>query len=308
VADPETSAAPAGSERAGRAADPRTTVVVLTHNRAAELERTLARLRDLPEKPRIIVVDNGSRDDTAARVRGRFPDVALLRNTVNLGAAGRNRGVEAVRSPYVAFCDDDTWWEPGALRTAADLLDAYPRLGALAARVLVGDKAALDPACARMAASPLDSRGLPGPALIAFMAGAVVMRVQAFRAVGGYEPRLFIGAEEMLFALDMAVLGWSMAYAPEVVTHHHPSPARDPVPRRIVLARNRMWIAWMRLPLASALQETRAALREAREHGVAAAVLRAALEGLPWALSRRRVLPPGVDAMHRRVFGAAAAR
>ena len=48
-----------------------------------------------------------------------------------------------------------------------------------------------------MAASPLDARGLPGPALIGFMAGAVVMRTAAYREVGGYEPRLFHTADEI---------------------------------------------------------------------------------------------------------------
>lgn len=45
--------------------DPRTTVVVITHNRRPELLRTLASLRALPEAPGVIVTDNGSQDGTA---------------------------------------------------------------------------------------------------------------------------------------------------------------------------------------------------------------------------------------------------
>jgi GT2 family glycosyltransferase len=289
----------------GRRREARVSVVVLTHDRADELERTLERLSALAERPPIVVVDNASRDDTAQRVATRFPEVTLVRSDANLGAAGRNLGVERVSTPYVAFCDDDTWWACGALARAAELLDAHPRVAVLSARVLVGDAQALDPACARMADSPLDSSGLPGPALIAFMAGAAVMRVDAFSAVGGYEPRLFIGAEEGLMALDLAVQGWRMAYASDVVTHHHPSAARDPVARRIDCGRNRLWTACLRLPLASAWHEAREVWREARREHIAHAVLRAALAGLPWALARRRVLPPAVEAMRARVFGPA---
>src|SRR5438270_886232 len=83
---------------------------------------------------------------------------------------------------------------PGALERAADLLDAHPQIGAIAARVLVGADQHTDPACERMARSPIDSAGLPGPSLIAFMAGAVVMRQRAFCEAGGYEPRFFLGA------------------------------------------------------------------------------------------------------------------
>lgn len=283
--------------------DSRVSVVVLTYNRADELERSLRRLQALPERPRLIVVDNGSHDDTAERVQRLFSDVTLVRCVVNTGAAGRNLGVERVRTPYVAFCDDDTWWEPGALARAADLFDAHPNIGVISGRVLVGDEDRLDPACERMAASPLDSAYLPGPALIAFMAGAVVMRVSAYLEVGGYEPRLFLGAEEQLMALDLAVRHWQMIYACDVVTHHHPSAARDPIARGVVLTRNRLWIAWMRLPLASAARETAQVLREARAMDLLWPALLRALAGLPWVIARRKVVSPRVHRMHARVFG-----
>jgi hypothetical protein len=178
------------------ASDPRVSVVVLTHNRPQELARTLRQLEQLPEQPPVIVVDNGSRTGTVAQVLAAHPRARLVRCEDNRGAAGRNAGVAQVRTPYVAFCDDDTWWAPGALARGADLLDAHPSIGALSARVLVGEAQRLDPTCEAMARSPLDSRGLPGPALISFMAGAAVMRAAAYREVGGYEPRLFLGAEE----------------------------------------------------------------------------------------------------------------
>jgi hypothetical protein len=46
--------------------DPRLAVVMITHNRRAEVLRSLAHLSELPERPRIVVVDNGSTDGTAA--------------------------------------------------------------------------------------------------------------------------------------------------------------------------------------------------------------------------------------------------
>lgn len=277
-------------------------VVVLTHQRRDELAQTLRRLATLPEQPPLIVVDNGSSDGTAALVGREFPQAELLQLPRNIGAAARNLGVARVRTPYVAFCDDDTWWAPGSLAQAARLFDAYPRLGALSARVLVGPAQQTDPACERMAASPLDSQGLPGPRLIAFMAGAVVMRLAAFRAAGGYEPRLFLGAEEALLALDLAAAGWDMAYADQLLLQHNPSAARDPGRRRLWLARNRLWIAWLRLPADDAMQQTRLVLAEARAAGMAGPVLRAAIAGLPWLLRVRRPLPPDVLAMWRRIF------
>jgi GT2 family glycosyltransferase len=283
--------------------DRRISVVVLTHDRPAELERTLARLHALPEQPPLIVVDNASAPGSVDAVLRSFPTVERVRCERNLGAAGRNAGVARVRTPCVAFCDDDTWWAPGALRRAADLLDAHPALAAVSARVLVEPSQRTDPTCEHMARSPLGGAGLPGPALIAFMAGAVAMRTAAWREAGGYESKLFLGAEELLLGLDLATRGWRMVYAADVVTHHQPSPAgRDSRGRRVALARNRLWIAWMRLPASTAWHETRRLLHQAAADGMRGTVLCQALAGLPWALARRRAVPPQVDAMFRAVY------
>ena len=272
----------------------RVSVVVLTHNRVDELARSLHALQALPERPPLIVVDNASEDGTRERLAAEFPGVEVVRCQRNVGASGRNHGVARVRTPYVAFCDDDTWWEPGALRRAAEVLDMHPRVGAIAARVLVGPEESTDPTCDSMAQSPMDASGLPGPALIGFMAGAVVMRVAAFHDAGGYEPRFFIGGEEALLGLDLAVRGWRMVYIDDVVTHHHPSRARDPGLRRALHTRNLLWLAWLRLPLRAAVDETRRLLRADGASLAPGAPLRLALLGLPWVLRRRRVLPRAV--------------
>jgi GT2 family glycosyltransferase len=156
--------------------DTRITVVVITRNRRAELGRTLNKLAELPEHPAIIVVDNGSDDGTAAHVRWEHPDVQLIAARDNLGAVGRNLALRRITTPYVAFCDDDTWWEPGSLTLAADL-DAHPDVASVTARIVVEPDGTDDPITPELAGSPLPGRrGLPGPALLSIMAGASVLR------------------------------------------------------------------------------------------------------------------------------------
>jgi GT2 family glycosyltransferase len=267
------------------------TLVILTHNRAGELARTLERAEALPEKPPLIVVDNASRDGTAAMVAARFPRATLIGLEANIGAAARNAGVEQARTPYVAFSDDDTCWAPGSLECAEALLDAHPRVAAVTARVLVGAENREDPVSSEMAASPLPSAGLPGPSLLGFLAGASVFRRDAFLEAGGYEPRFFLGGEETLLAYDLAALGWSLVYAGELTVHHYPSAVRDSRTRRRLLARNAIWVAWLRRPIRSALRET---LRR-----LTCRALADALPGLPWTLRHRRVLPRYIEAQCR---------
>ncbi|CAM3794076.1 Glycosyltransferase 2-like domain-containing protein [Bordetella sputigena] len=281
----------------------RVSIVVLTYERREELLGNLGRLlRRHPGIP-VIVVDNGSRDGTADAVTAAFPSVTLVRAPGNLGAAGRNLGVAAATTPYVAFCDDDTCWESGALAEAERLLDAAPRAGIISACVRVGPEGRPDPTCEIMARSPLGPGPLGTMRLLGFMAGACIVRRQAYLQAGGYEPRYFIGGEEALLTLDLATLGWDMLYAGHIATWHHPSPNRDRPGRVRLLSRNAIWTAWLRLPARAALAETRAVLRACRPRGEAFRVLRAALAGTPWILRRRKCIPEEVERQRRLVAG-----
>jgi N-acetylglucosaminyl-diphospho-decaprenol L-rhamnosyltransferase len=276
--------------RSGRSAVPEIAVVVATRDRRDTLLATLDRLVALPARPRVIVVDNASADGTAAAVRARHPEVDVIALPRNLGAAARTAGVRVADAPFVAFADDDSWWEPGALRRAAEHLAGHPRLGLLAARILVGDSGRLDPTCAAMARSPLSSDvPLPGPKVLGFLACGAVVRREAYLAVGGFEGRLGIGGEEDLLAMDLASAGWALAYVEDVVAHHHPQTAARPG-RRALVARNDLWSAWLRRPLRVALRVTLAAARDGHGRGFPAA-----LRGLPWIARRRRVVPCHVE-------------
>jgi N-acetylglucosaminyl-diphospho-decaprenol L-rhamnosyltransferase len=235
----------------------RVAVVIATRNRGTELLDTLARLLALDEQPPIVVVDNGSTDGTAELVRVRCPGVQVVGLRRNQGGAARTVGARLVDSPYVAFSDDDSWWAPGALRRAVELLERHPRLAVLAARVLVGPDERLDPVCREMARSPLPSAAdLPGPSVLGFIACGAIVRRAAFLEVGGFDIRLGVGGEEELLSVDLAARGWGLAYVEEVVAHHHPSPSRDPSARRRVQVRNALWSAWLRRPLGGAARQT----------------------------------------------------
>lgn len=284
-------------------------VVVLTHNRCAEVVETVARMRAQAPRPPLVVVDNASADDTAETIARRFHEVHLVRLDMNRGAAGRNVGVARLETPYVAFCADDTWWEPGMLGRAATLLDAHPRLAVLTGTVLVEPGVGVDPTCLEMAESPRpDVDGLPGRPVLGFLCAATTVRRLAFLDVGGFEPRLFLGGEEHLLAIDLAVRGWALAYVEDIVVHHRPSPRRDADARRRLLLRNALWCAWLRRPASSAARMTaRAAGMCGRDRRLLPGLV-AAVAGLPWVLGERRVVPPRVERGLRALELAAARR
>jgi GT2 family glycosyltransferase len=275
----------------------RVTVVVLTYNRAREVVCTVRNLLNLPERPRIVVADNASTDDTVARIATLFPDVEVVRCPRNLGAAGRNHAVARVRTEYVAFCDDDMWWAPGSLAAAVELLAHSPDVAVLVARILVGESLELDSTCAQMQASPLGRGDLPGPSLVGFMAGSCVFRTAIYRRLGGYEPKFFIGGEEELLTLDVLTTGYAIVYAPRLVVHHYPSAVRDSGLRRRLLARNAAWVAWLRLPWREAREVTWRSLVLLWREGMFLRDIASMCRGLPWTLRHRQVVPATVLAL-----------
>lgn len=91
-------------------------------------------IRQRVEGVDIIVVDDGSRDDTAQRA-GRYQGVRVV-DGPQLGiAAARNFGLEQVRAEFVCFLDADDRWRPGKLERQLDRMQRQPELGMMVAGV-----------------------------------------------------------------------------------------------------------------------------------------------------------------------------
>ncbi|MDA8392346.1 MAG: glycosyltransferase [Actinomycetota bacterium] len=275
-------------------------VVLITRNRRNGLLETLRKLTTLEDQPRVIVVDNGSTDGSAGEVSARFPQVVVVRLAVNIGAAARNVGVEMARTAAVAFADDDSWWENGSLREAADVFESRPRLGLLAAAIRVHPGGVLDPTCALMERSPLEEVGPGIRGVLGFLACGAIVRRSAFVGVGGFDVRFGVGGEEELLALDMVSAGWELGYCGRLTAHHEPSPVRDLSARKVSEERNRLWMSWLRRPVRLAVARSGEALLGGRgRSGVLGAL--AAGKGMGAVLRERTPLAPEVEVRARAV-------
>lgn len=282
-------------------AAPRTTFVIATRNRAPELEGVLNRLLATTDCP-IVVVDNASDDDTAGvahhLANAHAGRVAVVELDDNLGAVGRNIGVERCTTPYVAFCDDDSWWEPDSITRAEQIFDAHPTVGLLAARTVVWPQRRDDPVVAALAGSALGRRpGLPGPSILGFLACSALVRTSAFEGAGGFSPLLHFRGEEQLLALDMAARGWDLCYCPDLTAVHQPSSVRPPGRAQQARSRrNAMLTAWLRRPLSLCLSTTAELAKWALRNREDRRALLEAARMAPKVWRQRRQLPASVEA------------
>ncbi len=108
----------------------RCSVIIPTYNRASELPEAVESVLAQTHSPmEVIVVDDGSTDETP-RVCERLPSEVRIIVQENAGvSAARNRGVDAARGEFVAFLDSDDRWVPEKLAIQGAVFEALPRIG-----------------------------------------------------------------------------------------------------------------------------------------------------------------------------------
>jgi glycosyltransferase involved in cell wall biosynthesis len=105
-------------------------VVIPTYNSAAFVVSAVESvLRQEHEPAEIIVIDDGSTDDTAQALAPYRQSIRYITQPNSGPAAARNRGVGAARSDWIAFLDADDVWLPGKLRRQVECMTSNPRAG-----------------------------------------------------------------------------------------------------------------------------------------------------------------------------------
>ena len=276
---------------------PTLSVVIVTRNRQEDVTALLADLERIPFSPgdEIALVDNGSTDGTAGRVKERFPGVLLISRSENQGApAARNAGAAATRGEILVFLDDDTRVrDPGFPERVRGAFRDGKEAGVVAFRIL-------DPATLRARPFEVPRRrkdlALEPCETSYFISAGCAVRRSVFEAVGGMDETLTYGFEELDFSYRAVSRGVRIFYRPEIVVLHRLSDAGRPRWRKTYyFFRNKIWISARYLPWHMFLSQMAIwsgyFLREALSIGrpdVFLAALASGIAGIPGRLRLRR--------------------
>ena len=186
---------------------PQVSVVIPAYNHRAYILDTLDSVfRQTYQDYEVIVVNDGSPDDTAEVLR---PLAAAGRiryyEQPNAGqATARNRGVELARGEYIAFLDDDDLLLPDKLEWQVACLDRYPLASAVGGGCLHSVEAPEppDPGYEYQITDP--ARFAAGPKFTS--PGQLLFRRAALRSVGGFDPDL-CGVEDWDLYIRLAEVG-----------------------------------------------------------------------------------------------------
>lgn len=112
-------------------------VVILNYNGLDWLQKFLPNVIAFSPEARIVVVDNGSTDDSISILRKNYPAVEVIENGENLGfCGGYNRGLSKVDAGYFVLLNNDVEVTQGWLKPMKDLLDSNKNIAAVQPKIL----------------------------------------------------------------------------------------------------------------------------------------------------------------------------
>lgn len=235
---------------AARAREPGVSVVIPNYNGAEYLDGCLTSLweQDYPlDQLEVLVVDNGSTDDSAALVRRKFPQVRVIRNETNLGfSKAANQGAEAARKDLVAFLNTDMRVERGWLVALAGAIKQDPTLGCVGSLVMNWDGTAVQyfgrgndvfDFQGLTAANPLSPihAGERRPYVWFASGGAMLVRAEVFSELGGFDPDYFLYHEDVDLGWRLWLRGYKCALTAESVVYHRGAASSSRLPSEFVM-------------------------------------------------------------------------
>jgi hypothetical protein len=247
---------------------PRLSIVIVTYNSRADIERCLDALARHPPRVahEIVVVDNESTDGTAAYLAEQWPAVRLVAAGGNLGFAGANNaGIRQSSGELVLLLNPDTIVPAGALDALVAYLDAHPRTGVVGPRIVDGqDRAELS--FGRMI-SPLaemrqkllvagHDRGVPfiggivermtrRSRAVDWVSGAcLLIRRAELEAVGLLDTRFFLYTEDVDLCASVKARGYDVHFIAGVEIVHLRGRSAASAPQATATAYRRSQIAF----------------------------------------------------------------
>jgi GT2 family glycosyltransferase len=198
---------------------PAVSAIVVNYEAGDALLECLASLGEQGLPMELVLVDNGSRDGSAARACAEFPEARLVRPGRNLGfAAGANLGAADARAPILLFLNPDVKLAASCLASLAGAL-RDERTG------VAGPVLEVSSSGTREYGGTIDPFGYPialhqtGRAL--YVPGcALATPAELFRRLGGFDERFFMFAEDVDYCWRSLLAGRDVKVVPDALAFH----------------------------------------------------------------------------------------
>lgn len=244
------------------ATSPQVSIIIPNWNTRSWLAGCLEALRGQSYQDfEVLLVDNGSRDDSVAFVRQHYPEVRLLSFTENRGfAAAVNAGIGATTAEYVVLLNVDTIPQPDWLHQLVQVMDqSPPEVGSVTSKMLsLQNPEILDDAGNFLSwYGSAQKRGKGEPAgqydqleeVFSACAAAALYRRTFLEAVEGFDENFVSYLEDVDLGLRGRLYGYRCLYVPTAQVLHQWHGAGLPRPQYVYFStRNRLALLFKNIP------------------------------------------------------------
>lgn len=228
---------------------PNISVVVLNWNAFDDTDECLLSLKEVTYPNfQIIVVDNGSSDDSPLKIAASHPEVNLVRCETNKGiAAGYNRGIQAAlqsRAEHIVVMNNDLIFAPDFLSAMVKTVEAWPQSGVIMPKIYYYDEPDIiwsTGGRTRWMPSNIllrDRQKKDGPALqteeeIAFAPSCCLLLSREVCEAVSFDESYFFYYDDWDFCLETRKQGWRIVFSPASRIWHKVSRSTQNSPKSL---------------------------------------------------------------------------
>ena len=214
-------------------------LIICTRDRCQQLHRCLQSVQRIEfERPwELIIVDNGSIDETSAIVHQFIPTASFPIVYVFEPRSGKSQGLNTAlgiaQGKFLAFTDDDCYPEPDFLTQIRSAFDD-PCVGYITGRIILHEPAD-QPVTINESTPPLIFPGRSFLSVGQVQGANMAFRRQVLLDIGGFDRLMGPGTLFVVEDLDAAgrasAMGWTGRYCPQVIVRHHHRRKASDIPR-----------------------------------------------------------------------------
>jgi GT2 family glycosyltransferase len=240
---------------------PLLSIIIPHHNGAHHLPPCFQSLRrQTYPYLEVILVDNGSTDESIALTRRDFPEVKVIELKQNLGLTGAiNRGIQHATGQVIVSLNNDTEVAPGWAQALVEALAAYPDAGMVASKMLLFDERDR----LHSAGDGFGANGIPinrgvwqkdegqfdhDVYIFGGCGGAVAYRREMLNEIGCFDEDLFMYLEDVELNWRAQLAGYRVVFAPQAVVYHRLSATGGGVIASYYTGRNTIFMLAKVLP------------------------------------------------------------
>ena len=238
--------------------------VIPNLNGEDSIEKCVNSLKAQTIKNRIVVIENGSKDKSLTILKKNYPDIEIIENSKNLGfAGGVNQGIEKaidLGAEHIALFNNDAVADKNWLKGLVEVVQASPKVGIVAPKLLSSDKKHLD-----STGDQYTNWGLPYPRgrrelddgqyskperVFAASGGASLYRVSMLKEIGLFDEDFFAYYEDVDISFRAQLAGWKVAYEPSSIVYHKIGATSSKIPgfTTYQTIKNLPWLFWKNVP------------------------------------------------------------